>query len=185
MSSNTSLVNAKSSLYKNLCSWWPDPVGTTHKISTWSHNLPFAPRQWNNLFSCSPSTRMKISSQLVCFQSINVKHHVSLPSNKPKDQVYISTRKSFLRKHKQNSFVISSILHKLITNPISILMKHLLIWDAFVCVNACECADLYVQRKSGTTVSHLKTQMLKLTWLNHISPEMDRVTCKKKNPQNV
>lgn len=129
----------------------------------WERHTYNVPRQCNNLFSCSPSARMKISSQLVCFQPINVKHHVSLPSNKPKDQVYISTRKSFSRKHKQNLFVISSILHKLNTNPISILMKHLLICDAFVCVNACECADLCVQRKSGTTDSYLKTQVLKVT----------------------
>lgn len=67
-----------------------------------------------------------MSSQLVCFLPINVKYHVSFPSNKLKDQAYISTRTSFSPTHYQNIFVISFILkrikeitkfNKLITNP--------------------------------------------------------------------
>lgn len=188
MSFSTVLKSQSGTEYsrQSLLSCLPDPVWTIHKLATWSHSFPFVCSWKVHLFSCSPLTRCKDEDKFTaCLLPIyRCKMSCQSPSNKLKDQAYISARISFPQGHSQILFIISSVPHTLIINPsgfpspqswnIFWLALYLLVL-IYKCMWVCTCVHMEGEKKLNNIFSYLKMWMLNPFWMKNIAPEKDRL----------
>lgn len=168
---------------QSLCSCLPDPVWTIHKLAAWPHCLSFVCRWKVHLFSCSPLTRLRDDGKFTVFLLPIYKCKTSCqpPSNKLKDQPYVSARISFPPVHNQILFIISSILHKLITSPSGFPSPqsrslfwsalYLLVW-IYECVWVCTRVHVEGEKKLNNTFSYLK--------IVHIKSHLNEAYCPRK-----